>query len=62
MGESEQSTLHAGNVHLQAERSCTLRSRGYTQGRFVVNRDRPEWTEQHVHLFQKLVHEAVTAG
>lgn len=37
-----------------------LRSRGYAQGRFVVNRDRPEWSEHHVHLFQKLVRDALT--
>ena len=34
-------------------------SRGYTQGRLVVNRDRPEWSEHHVHLFQKLVHDSI---
>ena len=32
-----------------------LRSRGYDQGRLVINRDKPEWNEHHVHLFQKLV-------
>ncbi|GIT48668.1 MAG: hypothetical protein Ct9H300mP14_05960 [Gammaproteobacteria bacterium] len=32
-----------------------LRSQGYSQGRFVINRNRPEWSEHHVHQFQKLV-------
>jgi choline monooxygenase len=36
-----------------------LRSRGYTQGRFVVNRDNPELSEHHVHFFQTLVRDAV---
>ncbi len=39
-----------------------LRSRGYGEGRFVINYDRPEWSEHHVHLFQKLVRDAVTSG
>ena len=36
-----------------------LRSQGYSQGRFVINRNRPEWSEHHVHQFQKLVHDAI---
>ncbi len=36
-----------------------LRSKGYTQGRFVINRNRPEWSEHHVHQFQKLVHDTI---
>jgi hypothetical protein len=36
-----------------------LRSRGYSRGRFVVNRDKPELSEHHVHMFQKLVRDAV---
>ena len=36
-----------------------LRSRGYEQGRLVVNRDRPELSEHHVHMFQKLVRDAL---
>ncbi len=36
-----------------------LHSRGYTQGRFVVDRDRPEFSEHHVHFFQKMVHDAL---
>jgi choline monooxygenase len=36
-----------------------LRSRGYSQGRFVVNPEKPEWSEHHVHMFQKLVRDAV---
>lgn len=38
-----------------------LRSRGYSQGRFVIARDRPEWSEHHVHQFQKLVRDALLA-
>ena len=38
-----------------------LRSRGYSQGRFVVDRDRPEFSEHHVHFFQKMVHDALKA-
>ena len=30
-------------------------SRGYHQGRFVVDREQVEYSEHHVHLFQHLV-------
>ena len=36
-----------------------LNSRGYQQGRFIINRDQPELSEHHVHPFQKLVHDAL---
>ena len=39
-----------------------MRSTSYTQGRFVINYDRPEWSEHHVHMFQKLVRDAVMSG
>ncbi len=38
-----------------------LHSRGYRQGRFVVDRDHCEYSEHHVHFFQKLVHDAMMA-
>ena len=37
-------------------------SRGYTQGRLVVNRDVPEWSEHHTHMFQKLVYESLNGA
>jgi len=36
-----------------------LRSNGYQQGKFVVNRDDCSYSEHHVHFFQRLVHDAV---
>ncbi|MEX0808594.1 MAG: aromatic ring-hydroxylating dioxygenase subunit alpha [Dongiaceae bacterium] len=36
-----------------------LHSRGYRQGRFVVDRSRPDFSEHHVHFFQKFVHDAL---
>ncbi len=39
-----------------------LHSRGYTQGRFVVDRDHAEFSEHHVHFFQKFVHDALVAA
>jgi choline monooxygenase len=36
-----------------------LHSRGYRQGRFVVDRQQVEYSEHHVHFFQNLVREAV---
>ena len=39
-----------------------LHSRGYTQGRFVVDQERPEFSEHHVHCFQKMVHDALKAS
>jgi len=36
-----------------------LRSRGYRQGKFVVNRDDCSYSEHHVHMFQRFVHNAI---
>ena len=36
-----------------------LHSRGYRQGRFVVDRNHNEFSEHHVHFFQKFVHDAL---
>lgn len=36
-----------------------LRSNGYRQGKFVVNRDDCSYSEHHVHFFQRFVHDAV---
>ncbi|MCY4107871.1 MAG: aromatic ring-hydroxylating dioxygenase subunit alpha, partial [Chloroflexi bacterium] len=36
-----------------------LRSRGYTQGRFIVDRDRTEISEHAVHHFHRLVQTAL---
>ena len=36
-----------------------LRSRGYEQGRLVINRDKPELSEHHVHMFQTLVRDSL---
>ena len=38
-----------------------LGSLGYTQGRFVVDRGHPEFSEHHVHFFQKMVLDALRA-
>ena len=37
-----------------------LHSLGYHQGRFVVDRDHPEFSEHHVHFFQKMVADALS--
>ncbi len=37
-----------------------LHSLGYSQGRFVVDRGHPEYSEHHVHFFQKMVFDALT--
>ena len=37
-----------------------LHSRGYHQGRLVVDRAHPEYSEHHVHFFQSLVYRALT--
>ena len=36
-----------------------LRSQAYSEGRFVINRDNPELSEHHVHMFQQLVRNAL---
>ncbi|MEZ5923362.1 MAG: aromatic ring-hydroxylating dioxygenase subunit alpha [Hyphomicrobiaceae bacterium] len=36
-----------------------LHSNGYRQGKFVVDRAHPEFSEHHVHFFQRLVYEAL---
>ena len=37
-----------------------LRSQGYSQGRFIVNRERVDYSEHHVHFFQNLVRDCLT--
>jgi phenylpropionate dioxygenase-like ring-hydroxylating dioxygenase large terminal subunit len=37
-----------------------LHSRGYRQGKFVVDRNHVEFSEHHVHFFQQFVHRAMT--
>jgi len=39
-----------------------LKSSGYNQGRFVVDKDRTELSEHTVHHFQKLVADALGAN
>lgn len=36
-----------------------LRSPGYHQGRFVVDRSQPSFSEHHVHFFQSFVQQAL---
>lgn len=52
--------LIAEDVGLCEDVQTGLHSRGYRQGRFVVNRDHVEFSEHHVHFFQRFVHEALT--
>lgn len=67
LDESEQASL-AYTINILIPEDTTLygnvqrglRSRAYSEGRFVVNRERPEWSEHHVHMFQKLVRDAVS--
>jgi len=47
------------DVGLCVEVQKGLRSRGYSQGRFVVDRAHPEFSEHHVHFFQKHVRNAL---
>ncbi len=37
-----------------------LHSKGYQQGKFVVDRDHVEFSEHHVHFFQKMVRDALS--
>ena len=39
-----------------------LNSRGYNQGRLVVDRARTDFSEHHVHFFQKFVHDALMSA
>ena len=39
-----------------------LSSRGYNQGRLVVDRARTDFSEHHVHFFQKFVHDALVGA
>ena len=47
------------NVSLCENVQQGLHSLGYRQGRFVVDRDHPEFSEHHVHFFQKMVLESL---
>jgi len=39
-----------------------LHSRGYRQGKLVVDRAHPEYSEHHVHFFQQMVYRALVDG
>jgi carnitine monooxygenase subunit len=54
------STLIKEDVGLCEEVQKGLHSRGYTQGRFVVDRTHNEFSEHHVHFFQNFVKEALS--
>ena len=56
------SVLVAEDVGLCQQVQKGLHSLGYRQGRFVVDRAHPEFSEHHVHIFQKMVHAALTGG
>ena len=53
-------TLIPEDVGLCERVQVGLHSKGYRQGRFVVKRDHPEFSEHHVHFFQKFVYDALT--
>ncbi|MEM7225443.1 MAG: aromatic ring-hydroxylating dioxygenase subunit alpha [Pseudomonadota bacterium] len=54
-------TLAREDVSLCEKVQKNLHSRGYRQGKFVVDRNHPEFSEHHVHFFQRLVYRALTA-
>jgi choline monooxygenase len=54
--------LVAEDVGLCEEVQKGLHSLGYRQGRFVINRQHVEFSEHHVHLFQKFVFDALKAA
>lgn len=47
------------DVGLCVEVQKGLHSRAYVQGRFVVDRSHPEFSEHHVHFFQKFVRDSL---
>ena len=51
--------LNFEDVSLCEQVQRGLHSRGYHQGRFIVSRDNPEYSEHHVHFFQKLVRDSL---
>ena len=52
-------TLNVEDVSLCEKVQKGLHSRGYQQGRFVVNEEHVEYSEHHVHFFQNLVQQAL---
>lgn len=55
-------TLVPEDVGLCEEVQKGLHSLGYRQGRFVVDRSHPEFSEHHVHFFQRMVRDALLGG
>lgn len=53
-------TLAREDISICEKVQKALHSRGYRQGKFVIDRDHVEFSEHHVHFFQKLVCEALT--
>ncbi len=52
-------TLAVEDISICENVQKALHSRGYRQGKFVVDRDHVEFSEHHVHFFQSLVHRAL---
>ena len=52
--------LVAEDMELCEQVQRGLRSRGYEQGKFVVDRAHCEFSEHHVHFFQRFVYQALT--
>ena len=52
-------TLAVEDIGICERVQKSLHSRGYRQGKFVVDRDHPEFSEHHVHFFQRLVYQAL---
>ncbi len=56
------SVLIGEDVRLCERVQKGLHSRGYSQGRLVVDRARTDFSEHHVHFFQKFVHDALISA
>ena len=54
-------TLQPEDIGLCESVQRGLKSRGYNQGRFVVDPEHPELSEHGVHHFQRMVAEALAA-
>lgn len=52
-------TLAMEDIGICEKVQKALHSRGYRQGKFVIDRDHVEFSEHHVHFFQKFVYEAL---
>ena len=62
MGYDDDRPLKEVDPEMRNLAKVRVLSLGYQQGRFVIDREHPEFSEHHVHFFQKMVLDGLGPG